>query len=504
MASGSSLPVEGHHLKDISPRAFQHPADKAATAALGSIPYLDTVVRKLIELGYERALRQSYLGSAVRLGEDQLGDVWREHAIAYATLDMAEVPDLYLTQFPSPNAMAIGANHPIVVVQSELIALLDAGQRRAVFAHEAAHILSDHQLYRTALQILVLMTRSARLPLPLAPVRTALMEWGRATELSADRAAALVTRDPLVVCRTLMSLAAGAMVDELDLDVFMRQGLDYKEGGGGLEKLTRLMLDLGVTHPMPVKRTHELMDWVRSASTTASSGPASTSVAAIPSTRAPTAAKPSPSTPSGSGCLQGRRRVGQLGGPTARRLGSRHPRNGRGDRGTGGDGLSRSWARSGARSRGAPPAARSGARSSRHPGRASTRARRRQARPAPASPGAEAALQAIAPWAHPLGARHPLAVVGDRCPHELLVARQADDCLVGLGVAADVRQRLLDDAVDRALELGVQAPGAVVPVPAELDLGFHIQPVDRLGTAGQRLQGGRQPQVVKGRRAGAR
>lgn len=263
-SSSSQLPTEGYQLKGISARAFQHPADRAATAALGSIPYLDTVVRKLIELGYERALRQSYLGSAVRLGEDQLGDVWREHSIAYTTLDMSEVPDLYLTQFPSPNALAIGAAHPIVVVQSELVALLDARQRRAVFAHEAAHILADHQLYRTALFILTMLTRSARLPLPLAPVRTALMEWGRATELSADRAAAIVTRDPLVVCRTLMSLAAGTMVDELDLDVFMRQGLDYKDSGGGLERLTRLMLDLGVTHPLPVKRTHELMEWVRS------------------------------------------------------------------------------------------------------------------------------------------------------------------------------------------------------------------------------------------------
>src|ERR1700690_44246 len=110
-SSGQLLPVEGHHLRGISPRAFHPPADRAATAALKSIPYLDTVVRKLIELGYERALRQSYLGSAVRLGEDQLGDVWREHSIAYATLDMNEVPDLYLTQFPSPNAMAIGASH---------------------------------------------------------------------------------------------------------------------------------------------------------------------------------------------------------------------------------------------------------------------------------------------------------------------------------------------------------------------------------------------------------
>jgi Zn-dependent protease with chaperone function len=263
-SAGSSLPAEGYRLTDISPRAFQHPADRAATAALGSIPYLDTVVRKLIELGYERALRQSYLGSSVRLSEEQLGEVWREHAIAYATLDMAEVPDLYLTQYPAPNALAIGARRPIVVVQSELVHLLDGPQRRAVFAHEAAHILSDHQLYRTALAILVLLTRSSRLPLPLAPVRSALLEWGRATELSADRAAALVTRDPLVVCRTLMSLAAGAMVEELDLDLFMRQGMDYQEKGGGLERLTRLMIDLGVTHPMPVKRTHELMAWVHS------------------------------------------------------------------------------------------------------------------------------------------------------------------------------------------------------------------------------------------------
>jgi Zn-dependent protease with chaperone function len=259
-----SLPAPGYQLKDISPRAFQHPADRAATAALSSVPYLDTVVRKLIELGYERALRQSFLGSAVRLSEEQLGDVYREHAIAYATLDMEEVPDLYLSQFPMPNAIAIGAKRPIVVVQSELLSLLDTPQRRAVFAHEAAHILSDHGLYRTALAILVFMTRAARLPLPLIPVRTALMEWGRATELSADRAAALVTRDPLVVCRTLMSLAGGAMVSELDLDAFMRQGLDYSEKGSGLERLTRLSLELGVTHPLPVKRTHELMAWVRS------------------------------------------------------------------------------------------------------------------------------------------------------------------------------------------------------------------------------------------------
>ena len=51
-------------LEGISPRAYQHPADRAATAALQKVPYLDQVVRTLVSLGYERALRAFSLGSA--------------------------------------------------------------------------------------------------------------------------------------------------------------------------------------------------------------------------------------------------------------------------------------------------------------------------------------------------------------------------------------------------------------------------------------------------------
>lgn len=262
--TSSDAPVKGFQLKDISPRAWQHPADRAATAALGSIPYLDKVVRTLIQLGYENALRQASLGASVRLGENQLPEVWSDHVFAYSTLDMDPVPSLYVTQNPLANAFAIGARNPIVVINSELLQLLDAQQRRAVFAHEAAHILSDHQLYRTALLILLRLTATAKIALPLIPVRTALMEWYRATELSCDRAAALVSRDPLAVCKTLMAISAGAMTDQLELDAFMAQSMEYAEKGGGLERLTRLMLDLGVTHPLPVRRTRELMLWVRS------------------------------------------------------------------------------------------------------------------------------------------------------------------------------------------------------------------------------------------------
>src|SRR3954447_9807175 len=91
---------EDQRLIELSPKAFQHPADRAATAALASIPMLDTVVRKLIEYGYERALQQMLLGNAVRLGDNQLPSVWAAHRAALARLDIQQVPDLYMMQMP--------------------------------------------------------------------------------------------------------------------------------------------------------------------------------------------------------------------------------------------------------------------------------------------------------------------------------------------------------------------------------------------------------------------
>jgi Zn-dependent protease with chaperone function len=258
-----TLPAEGYRLTGISSKAYEHPADRAATAALATIPYLEKSIRRLIDLGYERAMRQSYLGSSVRLGEDQLPGVWRTHNRAYATLDIAEVPDLYLTQYPIANAMTIGSKRPIVVVLSETVRLLDDEQLRAVFGHEAGHVLSDHVLYTTALQIVMALGSLTPIALPLRALRAVLLEWSRAAELSCDRAAALVTRDPMAVCRTLLTIAAGAEAENLNLDAFMTQGLEYSEKGIGIERLARLMIDLNLTHPMSVRRVHELLNWVK-------------------------------------------------------------------------------------------------------------------------------------------------------------------------------------------------------------------------------------------------
>jgi Zn-dependent protease with chaperone function len=264
--TAAALP-EDQRLHNLSAKAYEHPSDRAATAALQSIPGLDAIVRKLIEFGYERALRQQFLAASVRLGEDQLPETWADWNAVCARLDLPERYDLYLTQFPMTNAMAIGSGKPMVVINSRCVDLFDELEMRTVLGHEAGHILSDHVLYRTAL-IILLQLGTSSVPMlatiPLLGIQLALLEWFRCAELSCDRAATLVNRDPLVTCRTMMVLAGGTSARKLNLDAFIRQAGEYEEWSSGWDKLNRMRTELMLTHSYPVRRVKEIMAWVHS------------------------------------------------------------------------------------------------------------------------------------------------------------------------------------------------------------------------------------------------
>ena len=184
-----------------------------------------------------------------------------------ATLDMPGVYDLYVTQWPLANAATIGSKQPMIVLNSATLSLLDEAELDTLLAHEVGHILSDHVLYSTAL-FLLLRLSVGRAPivagLPLMALQVALLEWFRATELSCDRAATLVNRDPLVTSRTLMVIAGGANSRKLKLDAFLKQATEYEEWESGWDRLSRFFVELRLTHDFPVRRVHELTKWVRS------------------------------------------------------------------------------------------------------------------------------------------------------------------------------------------------------------------------------------------------
>ena len=262
------MPTEGADTYEkISPKAYEHPADKAATSALHSVPLLDTVVKRLTDLGHERRLRQIVMGNAIRLGPEQVPAVWSAYVRSCTILDLDVVPDLYVINDPQINAMTIGAKKPIVIVNSSMLRSFDEKGVETVLAHEAAHVLSEHYTYTTALVLLSqfllgALPRSLLLGLPVRAMYLALLEWSRAAELSADRAAALVMADPLQPCRVLMELAGGS-VPGMNFEAFLEQASEYDSEDDLFSRHTRFWSELNLTHPVAVRRVKELTEWVQ-------------------------------------------------------------------------------------------------------------------------------------------------------------------------------------------------------------------------------------------------
>jgi Zn-dependent protease with chaperone function len=255
-------------LPEIGPQAFEHPLDRAALSALQKVPGLDWVVKTLFGFIGEKRLRLFFLGSAVRVNERQFPRIKKLYDEACRTLDIAEPPELFVTQRLWVNAAALGMNKPFIIVTSPLVDMLDDRELQCVLGHELGHVMCGHALYTTLLIILI-NAWYAFIGIPggmfaLIAIRLALLEWSRKAELSADRAGLLVSQNPDVSYRVDMKLAGGREGEEMSVDEFFRQAEEYEAGGDLLDGILKVALLLGQTHPLPVLRVTELRKWLDS------------------------------------------------------------------------------------------------------------------------------------------------------------------------------------------------------------------------------------------------
>jgi len=251
-------------LTQISPIAWEHPADRAALNALRKIPGFDLALRKVFGLFGERALRLAFKANAVKVTENQYPWVHERLLRVCEVLDMEEPPEVYISQTPIVNAGAVGMSDPFIVLNSSMIEVLGRDEVEAVLGHEVGHILSGHVLYRTLLILLLnlVIFRYTLAGLAVRPILMALLEWYRKSELSSDRAGLLAIQDPDTSMRSLMLLAGGTRGETLDLDEFVAQAEEYREGGDVLDAVYKVLNVLGQTHPFAVVRVAELKDWM--------------------------------------------------------------------------------------------------------------------------------------------------------------------------------------------------------------------------------------------------
>ncbi|WP_432057728.1 M48 family metallopeptidase [Streptomyces sp. bgisy022] len=249
----------------ISSRAYEHPADRSALVALRKLTGFDTVFKALSGLLPERSLRLLFLSDSVRVSDRQfahLNDMLRD---ACYILDLEKVPPMYVKQDPNPNAMCIGLDEPIIVVTTGLVELLDEEEMRAVVGHEVGHALSGHAVYRTILLFLTsLAVRVAWIPLgniAIMAIVTALREWFRKSELSADRAGLLVGQDLTASMRGLMKIAGGNHLHEMNVDAFLEQADEYEASGDLRDSVLKILNVLPRSHPFTTVRAAELKKW---------------------------------------------------------------------------------------------------------------------------------------------------------------------------------------------------------------------------------------------------
>ncbi len=267
MTSAEQVPARRRvTLAGISSRAWEHPADKGALTALRELKGFDDVLKALFSLWNEKAYRLQFLGGAIRVDHRQYPRVHRLFAESAATLDLPELPELYIQYDRTLNGMCIGLSKPFIVVNSGALELLDDEELRHLLGHELGHLMSGHAVYRTMIIILTNWATSlAWLPLGSLAIRAiilGLLEWWRKAELSADRAGLLAGQDPHAALRLSMKLAGGGDLSEVDTTAFLEQAAEYERTGDLRDSVIKLRQVVGRSHPLPVARAATLRQWI--------------------------------------------------------------------------------------------------------------------------------------------------------------------------------------------------------------------------------------------------
>nr|WP_156994217.1 M48 family metallopeptidase [Pseudonocardia acaciae] len=249
----------------ISPRAYEHPADRAAMATLRAMPGVAEGLKAVSGLFAERGERLLALASAIRVGPKQYPRIDRLRRECAEVLDLPAVPNLFIARSAQANAYTIGIDEPFIVMTTGLVEALDTESLRFSIGHEMGHVLSGHAVLRTILIRLVSLQGTVSwLPvgaLGLRAMIAALHEWFRKAELTCDRAGLLCGQDPTAALRTHLYLAGGSDSSEIDIPSFLEQAREYEQTEDVRDSIQKLLMVEGMSHPFAVVRAAQLQRW---------------------------------------------------------------------------------------------------------------------------------------------------------------------------------------------------------------------------------------------------
>lgn len=248
----------------INPSDFIHPEDAAALRTLESIPGFPALVKKFLQIGFEQMQYGVNMASSIRLSPTQLPHLYNHLPPICQRLGIAE-PEFYLQMDPAPNAWTFGDTKIYITITSGLVELLNDEELDAVIAHECGHIMCRHVLYHSLAEYVLRGMDNLGLLGKLAlPFQLALYYWYRKSELSCDRAAAIVT-SPEILASAMARLSGGPkeITSQINLKEWMKQADQYDRiyNNGVWNKSLQILVTMSLDHPFSAVRVREVMKW---------------------------------------------------------------------------------------------------------------------------------------------------------------------------------------------------------------------------------------------------
>lgn len=255
-------------MQHIDASHYQHDLDRQALAALKAIPGFTAVLKAFMKVYDERIAFISTKSTHVEITPHQLPEYYDMLPPICEKLGI-DVPTLYLANDGEMNAYTTNETSPIIVMNAGVIQNCSEDTVRAIFAHECGHIASHHVMYHT-MGRLIMDGTAALLPgvggLVSIALQAAYLKWNRASEYTADRAAAIALGDSAIVENMCLELAGAWECLDLQVDIehFMKQAEEYEQAiqGNKVNRVFEIILhSLEGTHPLNAYRALELRRW---------------------------------------------------------------------------------------------------------------------------------------------------------------------------------------------------------------------------------------------------
>lgn len=247
---------------------YQHDLDRQTLNALKSIPGFSALLKAFMRVYDERIAFISTKSTHIEITPHQLPEYYEMLPPICEKLGI-DIPTFYLSNDGSMNAYTTNESSPIIVINAGTLQNCSEDTIRAIIAHECGHIASHHVLYHTMGNLIMNGVASA-LPgvgnLVGVGLQAAYLTWNRASEYTADRAAAIAVGSSEIVENMCVELAGGW--DSLDLNIdteqFMRQAAEYEQAiqCNKVNKAFEIILhSLEGTHPLNAYRALEVRRW---------------------------------------------------------------------------------------------------------------------------------------------------------------------------------------------------------------------------------------------------